>query len=279
MRRIAVIGGVIALALAIAVAWAREDRAVVQIYPTADRLPANLLRVYIVFDRPMSAGESAEHLTLLDDTGRAVEKPFLQLEEELWDASGQRVTVLFDPGRIKRGLRANLESGPPLVAGRRYTLVVDGGWRDANGRPLGAPMAKTFEAVADDRTIPVVFDWTIDAPASGTRDALVLRFPEILDRALLASTISIVDPSGASVRGGVSIGVQERSWTLTPDHAWQEGNYQLRVASELEDIAGNSLRRVFDADMTTSPASREDVQSVVTRAFTITGARPSRPTR
>jgi hypothetical protein len=103
------------------------EAAAVQIYPTADRLPANLLRLYLVCDRAMSAGESRTHLVLLDAGGRPIERAFLQLEDELWDPSGRRLTVLFDPGRIKRGLKANLESGPPLVEGRRDRLAVEGG--------------------------------------------------------------------------------------------------------------------------------------------------------
>ena len=226
MRRVGFAVAAIGLALAIGAAWAREDSIAVQIYPTADRLPANLLRLYVVFDRPMSAGESREHLKLLDDTNRPVVGAFLELEEELWDATGKRLTVLFDPGRIKRGLRANLQSGPPLVEGRRYTLVVDAGWRDGAGRALGAAWSKAFEVVAPDRASPVVKDWIVEAPAAGTRQPLVLRFPEILDRALLASTITVVDSSGTQIRGVIDAGGEERAWNLRPDREWRDGEYR-----------------------------------------------------
>jgi hypothetical protein len=269
MRRVGFAAAVSGLALAIVVAWASADRPLVQMYPTADRLPANLLRLYLVFDRAMSTGESRAHLTLVDDTNRPVEGAFLELDDELWDATGTRLTVLFDPGRIKRGLRANLESGPPLVAGRRYTLVVDAGWRDANGRPLGVAWSKVFEVVGPDRASPVVNDWTIDAPAPGTRQPLVLRFPEILDRALLSSAITVFDTAGTQIRGAVDAGTEERTWTLTPDRLWCDGDYELRVSSELEDVAGNSLRRVFDAEMADGVASQAAVPSVVTRSFTV----------
>jgi hypothetical protein len=268
-RRIVVTSVVVTLALAIAVAWAGADRATVEIYPTADRLPANLLRLYLVFDRPMSAGEARTHLKLLDQENRPVEKAFLELDEELWDATGTRLTVLFDPGRIKRGLRANLELGPPLVEGRRYTLVVDAGWRDAAGRPLGTPVTKTFETIAADRASPVVTDWAIDAPAAGTRQPLVLRFPEILDRALLSSTIAVFDSVGAQVRGAIEAGPEERSWRMTPEGNWREGDYELRLTSELEDVAGNSLRRVFDAEMIAGTDSEARVPDTVTRSFTV----------
>jgi hypothetical protein len=249
----------------------REDAgprsAPVRIYPTAGRLPSNLLRLYLVFDRPMSTGEARAHLRLIDDAGRTVERAFLQLEEELWDASGRRLTVLFDPGRIKRGLRANLESGPPLVEGRRYTLVVDAGWRDADGRPIAASASKVFETTAPDRAVPVVDQWTIETPAAGTETPLVLRFPEVLDRALLSSAIVVADAEGETVRGDIDVLPGEETWTFTPARAWRQGTYNLRVSSELEDVAGNNLQRVFDAEIQGDHSTTARVPAVLTRPF------------
>jgi hypothetical protein len=280
--------GAIVLALAAAAAWARgvaADRGSVadnpaeprvQIYPTADRLPANTLRVYLLFDRPMSAGESRAHLRLVDDGGRQVEGAFLHLEEELWDPSGRRLTVLFDPGRIKRGLKANLESGAPLVEGRRYRLIVDGGWRDGEGRPLRRDVEKAFEVVAPDRTSPALDEWTIEPPAAGTTAPLVVRFPEVLDRALLSSAIAVVDESGAPVVGEIDVSAGERAWSLTPTRAWRAGKYGLRVSADLEDVAGNSLRRVFDADLSTPSGASESGPATLQRAFEVTGAQSAR---
>ena len=43
-----------------------------------------------------------------------------------------RFTLLFDPGRIKRGLKpAQRRVGPVLEEGKSYTLVIDRGWTDA----------------------------------------------------------------------------------------------------------------------------------------------------
>ena len=52
------------------------------VYPSAERLPANLLRLLRVFSTPMAVGESAQ-LRLEDDRGRTVERAFLALDEEL----------------------------------------------------------------------------------------------------------------------------------------------------------------------------------------------------
>ena len=85
------------------------------IYPSADVLPANELKLYIYFSAPMSRGEAWQHIHLLDGDGKPVPLAFLELDQELWDAGNQRLTVLFDPGRIKRGLVPTNEIGPPIV--------------------------------------------------------------------------------------------------------------------------------------------------------------------
>ena len=238
------------------------------IYPTASRLPANTLRFYVVFSAPMSAGEAHTRLRLVDDRGAVVPGAFLELEEELWDPSGRRLTVLLDPGRIKRGLRANLESGAPLVAGRRYRLEVDAGWRDAHGAALSRGYVKAFQATAEDRTSPDVDAWSLQPPAPGAVQPLVVRAPEPLDRALLASAITVVDANGEAVEGEIDVADGEREWRFTPRSAWANGRYALRVGVELEDVAGNSLQRLFDLDLSRAER-RTDAQPFRLRAFRV----------
>ena len=59
---------------------------------------------------------------------------FLPPEPELWDArNATRLTMLLDPGRIKRGLVPNLEFGYPLVEGTTISIGIDAAFRDATG--------------------------------------------------------------------------------------------------------------------------------------------------
>ena len=178
--------------------------------------------------------------------------------------------MLLDPGRVKRGLRANLESGAPLVEGRRYQLVVDRRWRDGDGRPLRASVVKRFQATTADRASPDVAAWRMDAPRPSTRDALTVQFSEPLDRALLAHALTVRDHGGALVEGEIVVGHGERAWAFVPREPWAAGSYALHVASELEDVAGNSLRRVFDRDLEISrePSRGEAVNGRV-RRFTV----------
>ena len=106
------------------------------IYPSSNVLPENQLKFYLHFSAAMSRGEAYRRVSLLDQNGKKVEFPFLELGEELWNPSGSRFTLFFDPGRIKRGLRPRELFGPALLEGHSYTLVVDQRWEDANGQPL-----------------------------------------------------------------------------------------------------------------------------------------------
>jgi hypothetical protein len=216
----------------------------------------------------MAAGESRTHLHLVDDRGREVPNAFLFLEEELWDPSGRRLTVLFDPGRIKRGLRANIEEGPPLRAGRRYRLVVDGGWRDASGGPLGDDVSRTYDVTAADREPPSLERWRVSVPTAGSRVPLRVDFPEPFDRALLSSALAVSAPDGRRLTGGIDVEPGERTWLFTPDRPWQPGSYDLAISTLLEDVAGNSLRRVFDTDLLRAPAG-STAPSIISRPFRV----------
>jgi hypothetical protein len=68
---------------------------ITEVHPTSGTLPENLLRFYIHFSAPMSRGEAYHHIRLLDASGKPVDAPFLQLDEELWSKDGRRFTLLF----------------------------------------------------------------------------------------------------------------------------------------------------------------------------------------
>jgi hypothetical protein len=222
---------------------------VTAIYPTAQELPENTLKFYIYFSAPMSRGEAYRHIHLLDELGRPQELPFLELTEELWDPAGQRFTLLFSPGRIKRGLEPNREMGPPLVAGKHYTLLVDADWPDAHGQPLGHEFRRSFQAAAAERRPVDLKTWQVAGPAAGGRQPLQVVFPRPMDRALLNHMIDVVDASGKNLQGVVTVDNNERSWQFTPAASWRPGVYQLRVDTALEDIAGNKVDQPFDVDV------------------------------
>jgi hypothetical protein len=214
-----------------------------QVFPTASTLPENQLKFYIEFSAPMSQGQAWKHMRLLKDDGRPVELPFLEVDQEMWDAESRRLTVLFDPGRIKRGVKPLEDIGPSIESGHGYTLVIDREWQDARGTPLVETHSKQFRVTKADRTPIQTSQWRIGKVRADTRDALVIRFPESLDAALARRLIWV-----EGVRGKVSLGPEERDWHFVPDQPWAPGPHTLKVDSALEDLAGNKLGRSFDVD-------------------------------
>ena len=218
------------------------------VHPSADRVPSNLLRWYVETSAPMEPGTALQHVHLMDEAGREVPGAFLALDQELWDPERRRLTLLFDPGRVKRGVRTNVESGAPLVAGRRYRLVIDDGWTDGTGAPLASAFEHAFEAVEADRRSPDPDQWRLTTPAGGTRAPLQVSFGEPLDHALATRMLVVLDPDGERVSGSVALAEGDSAWTFTPKLPWLAGDYTLRVGGALEDLAGNNVVRVFDVD-------------------------------
>ncbi len=215
-----------------------------EIYPTSSAWPENILKLYIHFSAPMSRGEMVDRIRLLDAQGKPVELPFLELAEELWDPEGKRLTVLFDPGRIKRGLVPNRDVGPPIMEGGNYTLVIDQGWPDAHGNPLRETYRRQFHVGPAVRTAVDLKTWRITAPLAGSSGPLEIRFPRPMDRALALRLISVAD-----VPGTAEVDSEETRWRFTPERPWKAGAYQLRVGTALEDISGNKVDRPFDVDV------------------------------
>ena len=228
-----------------------SDAEVLAIYPTAAELPVNLLRIYIHFSAPMSEGRAARAIRVCRaDTGEELHDVFLPPEPELWDPERRRLTMLLDPGRIKRGLVPNLEAGYPLVEGVPIKVLVDAEFRDAAGRPLQYGAERRYGIGAALRSRIHLDDWRITAPKAGSRTALVADFGRPLDHGLLQHCLRVCDATGTAVPGDAEVGMEERSWRFTPSLPWREGNFRLVVEPRLEDVAGNSPIRVFDRDIT-----------------------------
>lgn len=229
--------------------WSTPSTVVTQVYPTAEVLPENLLKFYVHFSAPMSSGNIYDYIRLIGEGGKQVELPFLEIDEELWDDSLTRLTVIIDPGRIKRGVLPLEDVGPALEAGKRYSLVIDNVWKDGTGQPLKESFQKHFLVGPPDREPPDPFKWDIQLPAPGTQNPLVVLFPEPMDNALGHRVIHIIDASGKTVAGQVALTNQERRWSFQPAGPWKRGGHQLVVQTTIEDLAGNNIGKPFDVDL------------------------------
>lgn len=226
--------------------------AVVNIFPSADTLPENLLRFYVQFSKPMSRGYTREHIRVLGPDGNPAADVLYRAPVELWDRQQRWLTVLLDPGRLKRGLGPNAALGPPLKAGQDYVLHIAAGLPDATTQRTGEAASKRFRVGPPVRE-PVRPDrWTIVTPPDATTQPMVARFDRPLDRALLPQCLQVIDPTGTPVQGQGSTGNGETEWRFCPSITWLRGSYRLRVAPWLEDVCGNSVAAAFDAEVTGS---------------------------
>jgi hypothetical protein len=236
---------------------------VTAVYPSADVLPENTLRIYIEFSEAMGNVGALAVVRLLDDRGREVPIPFLPVQADFWNADHTRYTLFFDPGRVKQGILPNEQLGRPLAAGQRYTLEISPDWRDAHGQPLVAAYRHPFR-VGPPSTQPLTpADWRIAAPAARTRDPLVVTFPEPLDHGLLARAIAVEGDRGRTIDGEIALEAADTRWVFRPRTPWDPGAYRLVALSILEDPAGNRIGRSFEVEMSrTSPAPASDAYNV-----------------
>ncbi len=222
---------------------------VMGVYPGVDVLPRNALRFYVHFSAPMSEGEAARRIHLESaGTGERLFGAFSPMDFELWDPLRRRLTVLLDPARIKQGLTPHREAGYPIEAGVAVVLVVERDFCDAAGIPMVADYRRRYDVGPDLRRRVDPWTWVLDVPEAGGRQPLVARFDRSLDRALLEDCLAVAGTSGI-VAGEARIAAGEQSWSFVPDAPWAQGPHRLLIDPVLEDIAGNSVVRIFDRDL------------------------------
>jgi hypothetical protein len=175
--------------------------------------------------------------------------------------------MTFDPGRIKRDLVSNRALGPPIAEGRRYTILIDREWRDANGVAMAEPFRKVFRGGPAIRQAPDPKTWTIAAPAAASRARLVVSFGRPMNYALLQRMLKVTNARG-DVAGAVDIVRDESEWRFTPAQPWTAGRYTLVIDTSLEDLAGNKIGQPFDIDVFDT-VTETITASTTTRPFDI----------
>ena len=226
----------------------------VDIYPTAKVLPENLLRVYIYYPRPMGDDEGLQHVHLLKSNGVKLENVFLTNRADLWSPDRRRLTLLFDPGRVKTGLVANENLGRALVDGGSYILDVSGAARDRTGCPLGKDTQHKFVVKGADTDPPEPARWIIGTPEARSTDTLRVDLGSAHDHLSMAFRLRVLDKDGNTVPGAIALGPEEALWEFTPRTAWTDARYTLAIDERLEDLAGNRPGRLFDRPSDQAPS-------------------------
>jgi hypothetical protein len=218
---------------------------VTTIYPTGPTVPANLLRMYVEFSGPMGTRPGQEYIKILGADGAEISNALLPLDTELWNGEHTRFTILFDPGRVKRGILPNRAMGRPLKPGTTFTITIAGTWPDAQSRPLASDFRKEYR-VGPAIEAALSTAWQTTAPPAASREPLRVTFPAALDRGLLQRALRVVR-GGAAVAGVITVAGGETEWRFVPDAAWTAGDYAIEVLPVLEDSAGNRIGHAFES--------------------------------
>ena len=215
---------------------------ILHVRPSGPAVPANLLRISIEFATPV-AGEVLPRLALVHEDGKRVEAPFLP--QELWSPDGTILTILMHPGRVKTGLIAREQMGPPLAQGERVALTLD-------GQPV-----MQWRVGALDQAGPMTSAWTLSSVRAGSRTPLVVRLDGAIDGR--ASEYLAVADGQRQLRGRAQLVDGETTWTFTPTVPWRAGRYELVARATLEDSAGNRLGGHFETPIIhPDPTSRDE---------------------
>lgn len=227
---------------------------VVAIYPSGSIIPENTLRFYIHFSTPMKPHVSNQFIKLLDSSGTSDDAAFMAFKQELWSEDRKRLTLLIDPGRIKRGVAQNLTLGSALQEGNRYSIVVEEGWPTANDAATMPRFEHIFTVAKPLRTIPEPSAWTIKTPRRWTNDPLVIEFDRPFDYEQLRGGISVSGEDGRAIPGVISIENQEQAWRFEREGLWRNDQIHIFLDTELEDVAGNNLVELLDHSVNTKPS-------------------------
>jgi len=185
-----------------------------------------------------------EKIQLKDENGHEVVGAIFNNVYELWNHEQTQLTLLLDPSRVKTGLKSHKERGRALLNGKRYQLVI-GELQDVDGRAT-TPFTKSITVVEEDMTAPNTDSWVFKMPKIGSRNPLIIKFPEMLDKLSMIQRLKVADGKNQAVAGKVEIISKETEWHFFPDKSWVAGNYILYVHSRLEDPSGNNLNGLFD---------------------------------
>jgi len=226
------------------------------IYPTADTVPENLLKIYLNFSQPMREGEVYQRVKVFDHSGLELTEPFVRLQPELWDSTRQRVTLWFDPGRVKRALGSRESKGAILMKDTIYLLTVDSLWKDSQGLALGDAYRKTMVVTKADRERIDPGSWQFLFPEAHSREPLIITFNEPMDYYTTLNSITVWKNPDSRISGIPTLEQKERVWKLYPKKPWLPGAYTIIIKSKIEDLAGNSLSRPFDREISKSSSKK-----------------------
>ena len=163
-----------------------------KVYPDADTLPENILKFYIKFSKPMREGNFLNHIRLINNTGDNVSGVFFDNFYELWNNDRTQITLLVDPGRVKKGLQQNIKQGRAFAVNESYKLIIDSTWRSIQGNYIDSQYVKTFFIKEEDSIPPNIHEIKITPIKRFSKSPINITFNEVLDQFQLQDYVRIV---------------------------------------------------------------------------------------
>lgn len=218
------------------------------IYPSSKILPSNILKWYIQFSNPISEVFVYNHIRFLNAVGDTIPRSILPLENALISDNGKLLTVWIEPGRQKRGLIPNTKLGPVFNKDgfNKYSLVVLKTLEDQNGVGMKKDFMHSFQTTIADRNKPTINSWNLIPPKINSTSSLIIDCNESLDYGSTLNNISILHNKENEIQGTWKLSDHETILEFTPIYPWKKGIYHIVFSPKIEDLAGNSLERLFD---------------------------------
>ncbi|MFS4418593.1 hypothetical protein [Maribacter sp. 2307ULW6-5] len=239
---------------------------VLNILPTTNQVPENLLRFYIVFSQSMQEGFVASHVKLYENDSE-VKHTFVPLKDDLWNKDRTIVTLILDPSRVKTNVGANVLLGRALKKGKHYKLVIASGWEGPDGNVTEETVTKTITVLPQVSEKLDTSTLTLNVPTKTTKEAITVQWHPLVDILLCQEMVRIVTDEGEVVKGRIAIDIKRNQWSFTPLLPWKRGSYQLLIEKTLEDHLGNNFKHPFDTKAASRIAEKQgdSVLSVVWR--------------
>ena len=215
---------------------------------SSDVVPENQLRLYIHFSAPMGLKGGLDYITLVDEKGATVDRSVSAARHRVLERRSHALHGVLRSGPAEARHPAEPADGPlararPTLHARRRSRVA----RRPRAAAQGIVPREFRVGPADERPLDIT-SWRVAPPAAGTRDPLVVTFPEALDHGLLLRALGVA-------RDGQALAGRDRDRARTRrvgasrrGTPWRAGSYQLVAFGMLEDLAGNRIGRAFEVD-------------------------------
>lgn len=238
---------------------------VTAIHPNTTTLPANFLKWYIQFSKPINPSRIYDHITITDGDGNPIDRALLPLLNPLLSKDRTLLTLWIEPGRQKRDLGPNARLGSVFKTGERYALSISG-LKDHNGISMPSHFTQQFTIATADRKKPAIETWMIKTPTPGTIEPLRIICNETLDYGSIQDALHITTKTGIEIAGKTQWNPKKKTIYFIPISNWNNDYYTILFDKTLEDLAGNNIVRLFDADVRDSS---KELYTQKTRSFQI----------